>query len=312
MGDLSLLKESLLEILGFIFAKKLSNEVKKGLYQYYVLEKDDLHRIHGKINVKDQIIHAANKSTKVSCEFDEFTSDTRLNQVLKAAILILMRNTLYSETQSLLRNEAAYFDQVSSTAQITFQFVESIHFNRSNRRFYEVFLLAKLILTGMTSTSGVGYSKNFSILFKMNELYEEYIAFLVQQIVSDVRIKERKYKLLVNEHSGGKNFMLEPDLVIPSKKLIIDTKWKRYNPLGAGHGVQRDDLYQMYAYLTRYNSIESVVLLYPYADSSIHGSGNCLNSWHLEGIENKKILCYTINYQDEKEAVKELRQIIYG
>jgi hypothetical protein len=53
---------------------------------------------------------------------------------------------------------------------------------------------------------------------------------------------------------------------------------------------ERDDFYQMCVYLTRYNSIESIVLLYPYADSSIHDSGKCLNSWHLEGIENKKIL----------------------
>jgi 5-methylcytosine-specific restriction enzyme subunit McrC len=121
------------------------------------------------------------------------------------------------------------------------------------------------------------------------------------------------YKLLVNKQTGRKNFLLEPDLVIRPKfgeHLIIDTEWKRFDPTNASHGVQRTDLYQMYAYLTRYKLVQTVVLLYPYGHSSNYKSGACLNVWHLDDDENKKIKCYTVNIEDERQALKELRGII--
>jgi 5-methylcytosine-specific restriction enzyme subunit McrC len=312
IGDLSLLKESLLEILGFFYAKKLSKELKKGLYQYYVVENDNLQRIRGKINIKEQIQNSANRSTSVSCQYDNFTTDNPLNQIFKATIMVLIRNISYSETQRLLRHEMGVFDEVSTgyTPSNTF---DLISFHRNNQRFYESFLLAKLILSGMASTSNSGSARNFSILFKMNELFEEYISVLVKQITPDVTVKERKYKLLVNKQTGRKNFLLEPDLVIRSKfggHLIIDTKWKRFDPTNASHGVQRSDLYQMYAYLTRYKLVQTVVLLYPYGHSSNYKSGACLNVWNLDDDENKKIKCYTVNIEDERQALKELRGII--
>ncbi len=203
------------------------------------------------------------------------------------------------------------FDEVSSIPISSYQ-LENVYFNRNNQRFYESYLLAKLILSESSSTFQSGQSKNFSIIFKMNELFEEYIAYLAKKIASDVTIKDRRYRLLVNENTGYKNFLLEPDLLInknSDKQIIIDTKWKRYDPSSASHGVQRNDLYQMYAYLTRYDKVQTVILLYPYDINKKYKSGECLNTWHLDGNSNKQIKCYTINYEDEKEALEEIKAI---
>jgi 5-methylcytosine-specific restriction enzyme subunit McrC len=311
IGDISLLNESLLEILGYMFAKKLSKELKKGLYQNYNVENEKLQRVRGKINVKEQIQNFATRSTSISCQYDNFTIDNLLNQLFKATIVALLRNISNSETQKLLRHEMGIYDEVKSVT-IYPGMLDSIHFYRNNQRFYESYLLAKLILSGMASTSQHGTSRNFSILFKMNDLFEEYISVMVKQLVPDLAVKERKYKLLVNEQTGRKNFLLEPDLVIRNKlagDLIIDTKWKRYDPTSAHHGVQRADLYQMYAYLTRYETVQTVVLLFPYGHSGNYKSGECLNCWHLENDEAKKIKCYTVNIEDEAETLNELRGI---
>jgi 5-methylcytosine-specific restriction enzyme subunit McrC len=309
LGEISLLNENLLEIIGFMFIKKLSKETKKGLYQYYLEEIDNLDRVRGKINFKEQILNSANRSTRVSCQYDNFTSNTILNQVFKETIIKLIRSTFYLETQRLLRHEIGIFEEVSLPT-ITPYVLKSVKFNRNNQRFYESFLLAKLILTNLTSTTMNGPNQNFSILFKMNELFETYVAFLVKKIVPNAVIKERKFKLLVNEKTGRKNFILEPDIVIPNEQLIIDTKWKRYDPLNSHHGVQREDLYQMYAYLTRYKDVNTVVILYPYGFTESYKSGDCLNTWHLEENTSKKIKCYTINFEDEMEALRELQAII--
>lgn len=313
ISELSLLRENLLEIIGYLFTKRLTKEIKKGLYQSYVVENEHLHRIRGKIDVKKQIRNYASKSTAVACEFDEFKTDTPLNQIFKMAMTKLLRNIKSNETQRLLLHGIVNFDDVSSTYILSYQ-LDNIHFNRNNQRFYDSYLLAKLILSGSASTFQSGLSKNFSILFKMNELFEEYIAYLAKKVSSDVTIKDRRYRLLVNEKTGYKNFLLEPDLLInknSDKQLIIDTKWKRYDPSIGSHGVQRNDLYQMYAYLTRYDRVQTVILLYPYDYNKNFKSGECLNTWHLDGNSNKKIKCYTINYENEKEALEEMKAITY-
>lgn len=311
ISELTLLSENLFEILGYLFTKRLTQEVKKGLYQSYVLENEQLHTIRGKVEVKNQIRNNASKSTAVSCEFDELKTDNPLNQIFKIAIRKLLSNVKFNETQRLLLNSIARFDEVSSTSISTYQ-LENVHFNRNNRRYYDIYLLAKLILSGSSSTFQSGTSKSLSILFKMNELFEEYIAYLVKQATHDVTIKDRRYRLLVNEKTGKKNFQLEPDLLInknSDKQLIIDTKWKRYDPASTSHGVQRNDLYQMYAYLTRYERVHTVILLYPYAHNKNFESGKCLNIWHLDRNSDKKIKCYTINYENEKEALEEIKAL---
>ncbi|AQX53084.1 McrC family protein [Priestia flexa] len=313
ISELSLLRENLLEIIGYLFTKRLTKEIKKGLYQSYVVENEHLHRIRGKIDVKKQIRNNVSKSTTVACEFDEFKTDNPLNQIFKLAMTKLLRNVQYNETQKLLLHSIVSFDEVSSRSISSHQ-LENINFNRNNQRFYDSYLLARLILSGSSSTFQSGLTKNLSILFKMNELFEEYIAYLTKKVTFDVTVKDRRYRLLVNEKTGYKNFLLEPDLFInknSDKQIIIDTKWKRYDPSSSSHGVQRNDLYQMYAYLTRYERVNTVILVYPYDFNEKFKSGECLNTWHLDGNSNKKIKCYTINYENEKEALEEIKAITH-
>ncbi|WP_186306472.1 McrC family protein [Siminovitchia fortis] len=304
----TLLKENLLEILGYLFMKKLTQEIKKGLYQSYEIENEQLHSIRGKVDVKRQMRNSAAKSTSVYCEFDHFQTDNPLNRIFKMAIQKLLKNVKFRETQRLLLNSIVYFDDVSSASISPYQ-LENMHFNRNNRRFYDSYLLAKLIVSGTSSTFQSGPLKNMSILFKMNELFEEYIVYLAKECTSDVTVKDRSHRLLVNEKTGYKNFLLEPDLLI-NKQLIIDTKWKRYDPATTSHGVQRNDLYQMYAYLTRYEQVQTVTLLYPYDFNEKFKSGECLNTWHLDGNPDKKIECYTIDYENERKSREEIRVII--
>ena len=65
----------------------------------------------------------------------------------------------------------------------------------------------------------------------------------------------------------------------------------------------------MYAYLTRYPNVETVVLLYPY-NNRIYNPNECLESWVLEHDENKKIKVYSVNLENEKLTIKSLRNII--
>ncbi|WP_330683827.1 5-methylcytosine restriction system specificity protein McrC, partial [Romboutsia ilealis] len=156
--------------------------------------------------------------------------------------------------------------------------------------------------------------KSFAILFEMNEVYERYISNLLSIHLEDyiVHSQHTKYKLLRNEKTSKNIFSLKPDIVIEHNKkykILIDTKWKKIDSNTIRHGVKREDFYQMYAYLTKYEDANAAILLYP-SNENIHNDYEYLESWSLEDEQSKKIRVYNISLDNEEKTVKKLRNII--
>jgi 5-methylcytosine-specific restriction enzyme subunit McrC len=67
---------------------------------------------------------------------------------------------------------------------------------------------------------------------------------------------------------------------------------------------------KMYAYLTRYDDVGTVILLYPHHDGIGGSSGSSLETWHLEKNTEKKLRVYSIHYEDETKAIAEITEMI--
>jgi 5-methylcytosine-specific restriction enzyme subunit McrC len=314
-SDIGLLvteKMNLFEIIAYLFTSKLLKQFNRGVHHAYQIQHDDLQSVRGRINLVNQIKKSYTMSTSISCTFDEFQMNNALNQFLKTATNHIMALTMHMETRKKASQALLYLDEVKDVSKQHI-FREKITFDRRNMRFQESWRLANFILTQSAPVSSVGKTKSSSILFKMNDLFEMYVAYLVKKVTSHVEVKDRSHKLLIKDETERGAFQLEPDLLIGKingKRIIIDTKWKRIDSNYFRHGVQRDDFYQMYAYLTRYTAVETVILLYPHHSGIAKKSGSCLESWHLEQEERKKLKIYTINYEDEIKAIKELKEMI--
>ena len=62
-----------------------------------------------------------------------------------------------------------------------------------------------MILENMFSISSSGKDKSFSILFRMDELFEKYIANLLDTCIEHrVMSQHKKYKLMINEFNDEK------------------------------------------------------------------------------------------------------------
>ncbi|WP_375377966.1 hypothetical protein [Paenibacillus sp. MZ04-78.2] len=141
------------------------------------------------------------------------------------------------------------------------------------------------------------------------------MAYLIRRLAPHVVVKDRSYKLLVKDSTDRGVFQLEPDLLISGihgQSMIIDTKWKMIDSSYNRHGVKREDFYQMYAYLTRYERVGTVILLYPHHDRVNWANGEPLESWYVEGRQDKRVLVYSINYEDERLALLKLQLIMKG
>lgn len=149
----------------------------------------------------------------------------------------------------------------------------------------------------------------------MEKLYEEYIANKLKKTKSMftlVNTQHNKYSLFNMKNDKKVNvYKIKPDIVTTSNDndevIIIDTKWKILNR----HGPSQADLYQMYAYYTRYRqhgmNVKKVVLLYPYSDQYAPATFKSLNN--ILEVESVIEIVY-INFTDDDWVEKLCEQII--
>ena len=311
VGMLNMYNMSLNEILTLIFAKTLQRELVKGPYLEYVNIEENSKALKGSIVVKE---HIKSCRSDVYCRYEEFSMNNKLNQILNTCINKSIKDVKNSDTIKILNHLKVVYSDVS-TIDITNKEAMDFKFTRLNSRFESSLLLAKMILNGYSSIGNKGDYKSFAILFEMNEVYERYITNLLSTYLDDyiVHPQHNKYKLLRNEKTSKNIFSLKPDIVIEDNKkykIIIDTKWKKIDANTVRHGVKREDFYQMYAYLTKYEDANAAILLYP-SNENIHNNGDqYLESWFLEDEQSKKIRVYNIDLDNEEKTVKKLINII--
>ncbi|MDU5492770.1 MAG: McrC family protein [Clostridium perfringens] len=314
ISSLKLYKQSLNEILAYLFSKKLQKELRKGVYGEYVYIEENINSLKGSLRVQEQIKNMASNSSKAFCRFEEFSRDNKLNKILSFFVKEVMKNVKNRETLKLLRVSEMILGDVDERS-ITLNEVNNFSFNRLNKLFEDAFTLGKMIVLGESALGNLGGNKAYSILFKMNEIFEIYIGKLLKELLYEetVHIKHSKYKLLIKEESNRGVFKLIPDIVIEKngvERVIIDTKWKSVESKFNRHGVKREDLYQMYAYLTRYKNVSTVILLYPYNERIEGEEGEYLESWYLDEEEHKRVRVYAVNLENEKETLKSLDKIV--
>jgi len=148
-------------------------------------------------------------------------------------------------------------------------------FTRQNERFADIYGFACMLLEGQAGDAKSGEVETFSLLFSMEQVFERYIAaFLVAEVMhrfggASLYPQAKGHRFNLFRHQNEAVLRMAPDLlfvheVAGSKKtLIVDTKWKRLTS-GETSRPANDDLYQLYAYLHRYDC-ESAYLLYPKA-----------------------------------------------
>ena len=111
----------------------------------------------------------------------------------------------------------------------------------------------------------------FALLFDMNLLFESYVYDYLKRKGSFENIKnqDKKHYLAYEKEKG--RFALKPDIVIDEGKIIVDTKWKILSENKSNQGISQSDMYQLYAYGTKYENCEKLYLIYP-KDELIDGN----------------------------------------
>ena len=272
LTNLNTNRNDILEVFISMFLEELSKVIKYGLKSNYVSVKSNERFLKGKLLMTQHIRKNSINKSHFYNEFDEYLIDVPENQLLKTTLEFLLKRSKDNNNLRLIREQLVYFDFVSTTKDVQ-QSLSKIQLGR-NYRYYEQSLnWCEIFLSGKSFTAFRGSNLAFAILFPMEKIFEAYIAHIVKKVLSncDVSTQDATCWLFDNTEETKRSYKLRPDIVVTNREseltTIADKKWKI---LTTKNGPSQADLYQMYAYFTRYvhqgSNVKEVVIIYPYSD----------------------------------------------
>ena len=246
---------NLLEVYFELFLLEVEGLVRKGLIKKYRRQTHNTKALKGKLEFAGHLRHNVIHKERFYTTHQVYDSNHFLHQVLQKALSIVSQFTKGTSLQDVASRVELNFPEVDYET-ITAQQLNTIKLNRKTSSYKEAFELARLIILNYSPDISNGKEKMLSLLFDMNELWEQYVLKQVQKA-------SYKTDMLVSgqeSRSFWGNNSLRPDIVLRkgNKTYVIDTKWKRPQRNSASV----DDLRQMYAYCRFWNA-EKAMLLYP-------------------------------------------------
>lgn len=133
----------------------------------------------------------------------------------------------------------------------------------------QVLLWCKTFLLENSFSPYKGNDVAFALLFDMNLLFESYVYHHLKKTgdFENITAQDKTHHLAYLGET--KKFQLKPDIVINGGKIIADTKWKLLSEDKTHQGISQADMYQLYAYGTKYHSCEYMYLIYPHDGQDI-------------------------------------------
>ncbi|MEO5287048.1 McrC family protein [Limosilactobacillus sp. WILCCON 0053] len=274
------------EVFISIYIKMVMRLVKEGLRSDYHKISENLPAFKGKLLIKEQIKYNHSHKEHFYVQHDEFGINCPENRIVKAALLLLSRVTRDYNNQRQILQLLPYFENVKDTHNPMVEF-NKIIIGRTNLRYVDILNWSRVFLKNQSFTMLAGKENANSLLFRMDNLYERFVAQRLKKLLQNqhdhwkIQLQDQKYKLFDYPRPI---FKLRPDIVVQhhGKVIILDTKWKRLaNNFQKNYGISQADMYQMYVYAKKYQTSE-VYVLYPYvkgfnADSFVFSSNDDVN-----------------------------------
>lgn len=275
--------EDTLDLLAAILSKGMAQLIKRGLGRAYVRNEEILAAPKGKMNLTTSIKMQTLRNKQVVCEFDEFSEDIFLNQLIKSTALLLIRSKEVNiERKKSLKKVLLVFEGVSEidVQQIAWQ---KIQYDKNNRHYQMLINICYLIVNRMLINEKTGQydMQHYEDEMILSSLYERFIRAYYQRHYSNLRVSAAKIPW--NLSLEGEEESLLPDmktditLTDGEKTLIIDAKFYRkslqYHAIFNKRTFHSGNLYQLFTYVKNrdreHTGNVAGVLLYAKTDEEI-------------------------------------------
>ena len=158
-----------------ILIKGISSQLKRGLGQEYVPKTETLSALRGKIAVSESIKTMTMLRNQMVCTYDEFSVNSRMNQIIKATVKLLMYANISKERKKELKKQMLFFGEVTEIDLNTIDW--NLRYDRNNQTYKMLISICYLVVKGLLQTKSDGTVCLMDILDeqRMCRLYEKFI-----------------------------------------------------------------------------------------------------------------------------------------
>jgi 5-methylcytosine-specific restriction enzyme subunit McrC len=242
-----------------LLAHTIERAIGRGVQHGYVERREPLVALRGRVDLREQLRHPYTP-IPTSCRYDDYTADTKLNQLIRAALARVLRLPGVPGTvRRTLHLQLSLLEEVSPV-EPDLQWADKWQPNRLDRRYLAAVRLSALVLRRLVLSEAAGSTRAYSFLVDMNQLYERFIEEglrkRLQTADSTIQVIGQEQRHLDVEN----RLMIKPDVVVrrgSSTAFILDSKY-----ILAGDGTTHVDHHaQLLSYAIRHD-IKDVALLY--------------------------------------------------
>lgn len=264
-------------LLAGVLISQLNRIIKKGLYREYINYEDNLSFITGKLDFQKNIRENRGVNTKFYCQYNEFSINTLMNQVIKS--------TLYKLIQSEFIDEKRFKEDIIrlyhkfngiDLIEINSIMFSKIKIHRNNWQYGLLISICKLFHENilMSENNGKYIFKDFLKDEKqMAIIFEEFVRNFYKFHLKNYTVSRETITWKLKVMDGDNNLIpqMQTDIVLENKdhKIILDTKFYK-NALSINFQREKfisGNLYQIYSYIGNSNYLKDKkligVLIYP-------------------------------------------------
>ena len=149
-----------------ILIKGVNNQIKKGISKEYVPETETISSIKGKIEVSDSIKSQAIVRRQIVCTHDEFTINSKLNQIIKATFILLLKTDILVDQKKQIRKILVLLHEVDDINIYNIDW--NLQYNRNNSSYQLLIAICYFVIKGLLRTEEDGSTK----VVTQNEMHE--------------------------------------------------------------------------------------------------------------------------------------------
>lgn len=274
--------DNMAELYAAILSKGIANQIKRGLGREYIRKRESLSTLHGKIEIDDSIKQQSLQRKRLICEFDEFSENVYMNQILKTTLWMLIRSSNVGvNRKKVLKKLMLYFQEVDTLELQSIRW-DGVHYHRNNATYKMLINICYLAIQGLLLSEQAGdqmlarYVDDQS----MHRLYEKFILEYYRYHYPALKASSSYIQWdLAEESMSGVLPVMKTDITLQYKTdvLIIDAKYyektMQTNMFYDSHTIHSHNLYQIFTYVKNKEAktvgVVSGALLYARTDETI-------------------------------------------
>lgn len=224
--------DNIQDLLAELLFRAVSHQLKQGLHRSYIEITDDISTLRGKLNLAETLKLRAKCIQKINCQFDEFSVNNLLNQILVTTLKILSKHSsTKSERKTKIKKLLPYFSDIE-TIDLKQVRWDCVTFDRNSRNYQLIIYICYFLFNDYLFSNEKGIYKHVAVSDTqiMSRLFEKFVLEFYRYHYPELKPAPRQIDWNINkEESSALSILpiLQTDTMLnfPERTLIIDTKF---------------------------------------------------------------------------------------